>query len=180
MRSTRGRCAFASRSIRTTGLGATAINADFNYKFQEKHLSKKGFPREAPMVHIGCPCLVLAPGSEGSLQGRINWALSGCLNRGFTALARGRVSLSDSTISLSESNAHAISKSLALKIRYSYSDGPRGHCKWRLVPHVDHTSRQFHRTSSRSAMHATSAVHRGITLKTPPRALAMSCTRATA
>jgi len=53
------------------------------------------------------------------------------------------------------SNARAVDRSLALKIRYSVSDGPRGHCTWGSVPRVGQISRQFHRTSSRSPKHAT-------------------------
>ena len=53
------------------------------------------------------------------------------------------------------SNIRAVDRSLALKIRYSVSDGPRGHCARVSVPRVGHISRQFHRTSSRSPKHAT-------------------------
>jgi len=49
------------------------------------------------------------------------------------------------------SNARAVDRSLALKIRYSVSDGPRGHCTWVSVLRVGHISRQFNRTSSRSS-----------------------------
>ena len=53
------------------------------------------------------------------------------------------------------SNARAVERRLGLKIRYSVSDGPRGHCTCPSVPRVGQISRQFHRTSSRSPKHAT-------------------------
>ena len=53
------------------------------------------------------------------------------------------------------SNARAVDRSLALKIRYSVSDGPRGNYTCPSVPRVGQISRQFHRTSSRSPKHAT-------------------------
>ena len=53
------------------------------------------------------------------------------------------------------SNARAVDRSPALKIRYSVSDGPRGHCPRVSVPRVGQISRQFHRASSRSPKHAT-------------------------
>jgi len=53
------------------------------------------------------------------------------------------------------SNARAVDRSLALKIRYSVSDGLRGHCTRVSVLRVGHISRQFHRTTSRSPKHAT-------------------------
>jgi len=52
------------------------------------------------------------------------------------------------------SNARAVDRNLALKIRYSDSDGPRGHCARLSFARVGHISRQFHRTSSRSPKHA--------------------------
>jgi hypothetical protein len=58
-------------------------------------------------------------------------------------------------------NAHAADRSLALKIRHSDSDGPRGHCTSRSVPRFGHISRQFHRISSRSSNHATERRSRG-------------------
>ena len=69
-------------------------------------------------------------------------------------------------------NAHAVDRGLALKIRSSDSDGPRGHCAWRSVPRVGQI-RQLHRTSSRSSKHATERRSpRGTPFKTLPRALA--------
>jgi len=53
------------------------------------------------------------------------------------------------------SNARAVDRSLSLKIRYSVSDGPRGHCPRLTVARVGHISRQFQRTSSKSSKHAT-------------------------
>ena len=49
------------------------------------------------------------------------------------------------------SNVRAVDRNLALKIRYSVSDGPRGHFTRLSVPRVGHISRQFHPTSSRSS-----------------------------
>ena len=51
----------------------------------------------------------------------------------------------------SRSNARAVARSLALKILYSDSDGPRGHCTRTCVLRVGH----FHRKSSKSSKHAT-------------------------
>jgi len=79
------------------------------------------------------------------------------------------------------SNARAVDRSLALKIRYSDSDGPCSHCTHPSVPRVGQISRQFHRTFSRSPKHATDGRSpSGTPFKSPPRALATSCTRATA
>jgi hypothetical protein len=49
------------------------------------------------------------------------------------------------------SNSRAIDRNLAVKIRYSVSDGPRGHCAHPSVPRFSHISRQCHPTSSRSS-----------------------------
>ena len=53
------------------------------------------------------------------------------------------------------SDARAVDRSLALKIRYSDSDGSRSHCTRLSVARVGRISRQFHRTSSRSPKPAT-------------------------
>jgi hypothetical protein len=53
------------------------------------------------------------------------------------------------------SNARAVDRSFALRLRYSVSDGPCGHCARLSVARVGHISRQFHRASSRSSKHAT-------------------------
>jgi len=61
--------------------------------------------------------------------------------------------------------------SLALKMRYSHSDGLRSHCPWRSVPRDGHILRQFHRTSSRSSKHATERRSPRFALQNPsPRA----------
>jgi len=50
--------------------------------------------------------------------------------------------------------ARAVDSRLALRIRYTVSDGPRGHCTYPSVARVGHISQQFHRTSSRSTKHS--------------------------
>jgi len=67
------------------------------------------------------------------------------------------------------SNARAVDRSIAVKIRYSDSDGPRGPCMRSSIPRVGHISRQFHGTSSRSPKHATDPAHREVRpSKAPP------------
>jgi len=80
------------------------------------------------------------------------------------------------------SNARAVDRGLALKIRCSDSDGPRGHCTRPSVPRVGRISfyRTLYRTSSRSPKHATDGRSPwGTPFESPPRALATSCARAT-
>jgi hypothetical protein len=70
------------------------------------------------------------------------------------------------------SNARAVDRSIALKLRYSDSDGPCGHCTHPFVPRDGQISRQIHRTTSRSPNTRRTAVHREVRpSKAPPARL---------